>query len=120
MPNRTGPSNPILQELIKELRKKSFEHKCNLWSRLAEDLEKSSRQRREVNLYKINAYAGDNETVVVPGKVLATGVLDHKVTVAAFSFSGAAIEKINQIGKAIHIKDLIKDNPKGKKIRILG
>ena len=29
-------------------------------------------------------------------------------------------EKINKIGKAIKLQDLMKENPKGKKVRIIG
>ena len=117
---RTGPTNPLLKGLIQELRKKAHEHGANIWKRLAEDLEKPTRQRRIVNLYKINKHTKDNETVVVPGKVLAVGELDHNVTVAAFTFSGAALDKINKKGKAISINELIQEDPKGKRIRIMG
>jgi large subunit ribosomal protein L18e len=117
---RTGPQNPLLQGLIQELKKKANEHDSNLWRRLAFDLERPTRERRVVNLYRINRYAEANETVVIPGKVLAVGELDHPVTVAAFTFSGSAQEKINKLGKAISINKLLQENPKGKKIRILG
>lgn len=120
MANPTGPTNPALQELIKELKKKSHEHESKLWARLAYELSRPTRERREVNLYTINTYADKNETVVVPGKVLATGNLDKNVTVAAFRFSESAQQKINHSGKAITIKELLKENPKGKRIRILG
>ena len=117
---KTNATNPVLKNLIVELRKKSNEHNAGIWKRLAEDLEKPTRKRRIVNLYKINKYTKDNETVVVPGKVLAVGELDHNVTVAAFTFSGTARDKINKVGKAIPINDLLKEDPKGKRIRILG
>jgi large subunit ribosomal protein L18e len=117
---RTGPTNPELAKLISDLYEKSEEHSSPLWKRLAEDLSKSTRQRRIVNLYKINKFSKENETVVVPGKVLSVGEIDHKVTVAAFSFSGSALDKINKLGKAITISELIKNSPKGKNIRILG
>ena len=116
----TGTTNPELQNLIKELKKKAFEHKVKLWKRIADDLEKPARQRRIVNLYKINKYTKENETVIVPGKVLAVGELDHNVTVAAFTFSVAALDKINKVGKAIQISELIQEDPKGKRIRIMG
>jgi large subunit ribosomal protein L18e len=115
----TGPTNPLLQGLIQELKKKSVEHGVNIWKRIASDLEKPTRKRRIVNLYKINKYTKENETVVVPGKVLSVGDLDHPVTIAAFSFSGAALNKINKKGKAMLINDLIKESPKGKRIRIM-
>jgi large subunit ribosomal protein L18e len=117
---RTGPTNPLLKGLIQELRKKASEHKAEIWKRIAEDLEKPTRQRRIINLYKINKYTKENETIVVPGKVLAGGDLDHNVTVAAFTFSGAAADKINKVGKAIPLNELIKEDPKGKRIRIMG
>lgn len=117
---RTGSTNPRLQNLIKELKKKAVEHKVEVWKRIAEDLEKPSRQRRIVNLYNINKHTKENETIIVPGKVLAIGDLDHSVIVAAFGFSNAALEKINKIGKAITINELIQESPKGKRIRIIG
>jgi len=117
---RTGPTNPELRNLIQELKKKSIEHKVNIWKRIANDLERPTRKRRIVNLYRINKYTKKGETVIIPGKVLAVGDLDHPVTVAAFSFSGSAFDKINKVGKTIPINELIKESPKGKRIRILG
>ena len=117
---RTGPTNPQLRGLIQELKKKSFENGENIWKRIADDLEKPSRQRRVVNLYKINKNTKDKETVIVPGKVLSVGELDHNVVVAAFNFSDSAVEKINKVGKAITINELMKEDSKGKKIKILG
>ena len=116
----TGPTNPLLKGLIQELRKKAQEQGANIWKRVADDLEKPARQKRIVNLYKINKYTKENETVIIPGKVLAVGDLDHNVTIAAFKFSGAALDKINKVGKAIPINELIQEDPKGKRIRILG
>lgn len=117
---RTGPTNPELKTLIQELKDKSREHDVNIWRRIAEDLERSTRQRRIVNIYKINKYTEKDETVVVPGKVLAVGELDHNVVVAAFKFSGSAADKINKVGKALTIDQLLKESPKGKGIRIIG
>lgn len=117
---RTGPTNPRMVKLIEELEHKAHEHDAPIWKRLAHDLGKPTRIRRAVNLYKINEFTKDNETVVIPGKVLSVGELDHNVTVAAFAFSQSALDKINKVGKAISIFDLIKESPKGKKIKILG
>jgi len=92
-----------------------------LWKRIAEDLEKSTRNRRLVNLSSLKRFTKENETVVVPGKVLGSGEINHKLTVAAFAFSQNAkvqIEKAN--GKCITIKDLLKQNPQGKDVKIVG
>tara|TARA_Y100000310_G_C20587106_1_gene766018 strand:- start:259 stop:612 length:354 start_codon:yes stop_codon:yes gene_type:complete len=117
MVKRTGPSNPELQNLIKELNSKSD---VNLWKRLAKDLSKPTRQRRIVNIYKINKFAKEGETVVVPGKVLNLGEMEKKVDVAAFSFSDKARAKINKVAKTMTITELMDKNPEGKKVRLLG
>jgi len=57
---------------------------------------------------------------VVPGKVLGAGVLDHKVTVAAFAFSQSARERIDAVGKTLSIEELLKKNPKGTGIKLMG
>ena len=117
---RTGPTNDYLRKLIEELRKQSYEQDAIIWKRIASDLARPTRKRRIVNLYKINKNTKENEMVVVPGKVLGIGEIDHKLTIAAWTFSNSAIDKINKVGKAITIKELIKENPKGKGIRIIG
>lgn len=113
---KTGPTNPTLQKLIQELREASKKNKADIWKVIARELEKPTRQRREVNILRINMHTKANETVVVPGKVLGTGDMDHKVKVAAWQFSGAARQKV----QAISIPELIKENPKGKDVRIIG
>jgi large subunit ribosomal protein L18e len=121
MAKPTGPTNPLLKGLIEDLKLKSVEQKVALWKQLASDLEKSSRRRKIVNLSKINLYTKENETIVVPGKVLGSGVLDHKVTISAYQFSDSAKEKITKAGaKMIPLNELIKESPKGKRIKIMG
>ncbi len=106
--------------IIEEMKKTSSEEQANLWRRVAGDLEKPTRGKRVVNLSRLNRFTKENEVVVVPGKVLGTGDLAHKLTVAAYSFSESAKEKINSNGKAITLKELLQSNPKGKKVRIIG
>jgi large subunit ribosomal protein L18e len=120
MVKRTGPTNYQLKLLIEELEKKAADSGVKLWKRLAKDLKKPSRQRRTVNVYKIDKWAREGETVVVPGKVLNVGELNKKVEVAAFCFSEAAEERIKKMGKVMSIKELMEKNPEGKKVRILG
>jgi len=118
---RTGPTSTHLKNLISELKKKSFELDVKLWKRVAKDLEKPSRQRRKVNLYTINKVIRKDEIALVPGKVLSIGELEKPVTIAALNFSENALAKINLAkGKSISIEELLKTNPKGSKVRILG
>ncbi|MBI2647649.1 50S ribosomal protein L18e [Candidatus Woesearchaeota archaeon] len=121
MSKRTGPTNTILRNLIQELKKRSIEQSVNLWRRVANDLEKPTRQRRVVNLSSINRYTKENDVIVVPGKILGAGNLEHKLTISAFQFSNGAKEKIEKAGaKIISLLDLSKENPNGKGIRIIG
>ena len=118
---RTGPTNPLLQELIGELKKRSNEQSVNLWKRIALDLEKPTRQRRIVNLSKISRYTKENEIIVDPGKVLGSGMLNHKLTISAYQFSDQAKDKIEKAGaKIIPLLELSKEKPDGKKLRIIG
>jgi large subunit ribosomal protein L18e len=87
---------------------------------VSKDLEKSTRRHSNVNVFKINKVVRENETALIPGKVLSKGDLTKKITIAALNFSKEAKEKINKTGKAITIKELIKENPKGSKVRIIG
>ncbi len=118
---RTGSTNPVLLDLIAELKKRSNGQSANLWKRIALDLEKPTRQRRIVNLSKISRYTKENEVIIVPGKVLGSGALDHKLTISAFQFSDQAKEKIEKAGaKIVPLLELSKENPDGKKLRIIG
>jgi len=108
--------NPVLASLIDSL----CREKKPIWKRVAEELSRSRRQRAEVNLSKLDAYAEDGGTVLVPGKVLGTGVLSKKVTVAAFSFSDSAKKMIIDAGgKTVSIDGLCKANPEGRGVLLL-
>ena len=118
---RTGPSNVVLVGLIQELKKTSSEQNNGIWNRIATDLEKPTRQRRVVNLSNLSRYTKENEIVVVPGKVLGAGSIEHKLTISAFQFSNGAKEKLEKIGaKIVTLTELSKNNPSGKGIRIIG
>jgi large subunit ribosomal protein L18e len=118
---RSGTTNENLKGLVLNLKKNSHSREAKIWKRVASDLEKPSRQRRVVNLSRLNRFTKENETVVVPGKVLGAGSISHSIVIAALAFSGNArqqIEKAN--GKCITIPELLKQNPKGKDVRIIG
>ncbi len=118
---RTGPTNPLLRNLIEELKKRSSEQNVNIWKRVALDLERPSRQRRSVNLSRIDRYTKENELIVVPGKVLGAGSLNHKLTISAYQFSDGAREKIEKTGSSVvSLLELSKEKPDGKRIKIIG
>jgi large subunit ribosomal protein L18e len=77
------------------------------------------RNQVEANLFRINKNTKPNDTIVVPGKILAVGDLDHKITVACFNCSKSAKKKIEASGsKLISIEELLEQNPKGSGINI--
>ena len=114
-------TNPALITLIKGLKKTAYENKAVIWKDIAERLEKPLRNWPEINLNHIDIHIQEKETALIPGKVLSTGKLTKKVSIAAWSFSEKASEKIKKAGgKTLTIEELIKHNPKGKDVRILG
>jgi large subunit ribosomal protein L18e len=113
-------TNPKITQLIKNLKEKSYQEKAAVWKKLALKLEKSTRRQAEVNLSQINRHTKPDELVLVPGKVLGSGVLDHKVQIAAFNFSKTAEEKIgNAGGECMEINQLMEKNPTGTGVRII-
>jgi len=112
--------NIQLQSVVVQLKKHAIEHDAPVWKRIALELERPCRNARAVNIARISRYTKQGDTIIVPGKVLATGDLAHSVTVAAYAFSKDAAEKISAKGKIENILDLAKKNPKGTNIRIIG
>jgi len=111
----------MLLALIQELKKASYEHDVPIWRDIALRLEKPLRNWPVVNLTKIDRFIHENETALIPGKVLSAGILTKKVSIAAWSFSEKSIEKIKKAGgKHLSLEELMKKNPTGKDIRILG
>ncbi len=121
MPRTYEYQDPGRLELIKELKRVAKKENAKIWKAVAKELSRSRKNRREVNVYKINRFTNENEVVVVPGKVLGSGNLEHKVEVAAFKFTQGAKEKIEQAGgKISSIQELVRKNPKGSNVRIIG
>lgn len=113
--------NDHVMSLIEALKIRAKESEVALWKRIATELEKPTRQKREVNVYKLDKFARDGETIIVPGKVLGSGAISKKVTVAAISFSESAVAKIqSNKGIVLSIEELMQKNPKGSKVRIMG
>ncbi|MBU7043101.1 MAG: 50S ribosomal protein L18e [Theionarchaea archaeon] len=112
-------TNPNLVSLIELLRTEGYTKKIPLWIALSKRLSKPTRRTAEVNLSRIARYTQKGDTVVVPGKVLGAGILNHSVTVAAFAFSQSAREKIDVVGRTLTIPQLMEENPKGTGVKIM-
>ena len=117
---KRGPESKRTLELINLLRKSAVENKARIWRRVAERLSGASRRRAEVNLHSIDKHSKEGDMVVVPGKVLATGALNHRVTIAAHSFSASAADKIRKAGgSCVTIANVVESNPEGKGIILM-
>ena len=114
-------SNPNLVVLIDKLKEVSRNNKAPVWRDIALRLEGPKRNWAEVNISKLDRYAGDGEVVVIPGKLLGSGEIAKKVKVAAYRFSGQARDKITKAGgQDMSIEELMAESPTGSKIRIMG
>ena len=112
------------QEVIlmaKQLKAASAKNKAPIWSKLAQFALKPKSAKRVVNLTKINDLTKDNAVVIVPGKILATGKIDHKITLSSFSISNSAAKKVIESGgKILSFSEIIEKFPNGNGVQIIG
>ena len=111
----TGPSDHYNRVLIRTL----WKTKRRIWRKLSKKLSGPRQNRVEANLYRINNKTQKDDTIVIPGKVLANGDLNHKLTIACLSCSKPAKKKIESSGsKLITIEELLEQNPKGTNVKV--
>jgi large subunit ribosomal protein L18e len=111
----------VIDNTIWTLRNAFKRNKAPIWRALQEELAGPRANRREINVRRLAQTTKANEVVVVPGKVLGTGSLGHKLTVCAFSISETAAKKIIESGgKVVTFDNLINKHPDGKGVRIIG
>lgn len=69
---------------------------------------KPKRSRPSVNLDKLQRYAKDNDTIIVPGKVLGSGSISKKITLAAIDYSEGAEAKLKDANcKVVKVEEVI-------------
>src|SRR5208337_2947665 len=114
----TKTTNPELIQLISLLKKESREKQAGIWLDIADYLSKTRSQRVTVNLSKISRNTKRADTVIVPGKLLGSGSIDHAVTVASFGASEKAKAKLVAAkAKYLSIPELLEKNPTGANIK---
>lgn len=114
-------ANSMVDTTIWTLRSAFKKSKAPIWRALEEELSGSRINRREINIRRLAQVTKAGEVVVVPGKILGTGNLGHKLTVCAFSISESAAKRVIESGgKVVTFEDLIKKHPEGKGVRIIG
>ena len=120
MPRPPRKQNVELVRLVGELRRAARTQHVALWASVADRLERSRHQVRPVNVGHLDRLARAEETVIVPGKLLAEGPLTKRITVAAFAYSEEARSKVRAAGgQALSLHDLLKSRPDGAGVRLL-
>jgi large subunit ribosomal protein L18e len=115
MDAKADPSNPVLVDLIEDLRSSD----ADVYREAAEFLGKVNRDRPEVNLSDLDRNTEEGDIVVVPGKLLGSGTLGHDLEVAAFKASRPARQAANEVGDFMHIEDLVEERPDGEGVEIV-
>ena len=114
-------TNQVVLQMAKELLGASKKNNAPIWLKLSKLALKPSRSRRVINLGQLDKFVNDNDVVVVPGKVLGTGNISHKITLCSFSISTTGAKKVTQSGgKLVDFTHLIKNHPTGKGMKIIG
>ena len=113
--------NQIVLHMVKELKQASKKNKAPIWAKLAKLALKSSSSMRVVNLTRIDKVTKKDDILFVPGKVLGTGNISHKITLCSFSISTTAAKKIIKSGgEIIRSSDMIQKYPTGKGVILIG
>jgi large subunit ribosomal protein L18e len=108
-------------KLGNDLERHSRKTKQKIWRSASEDILTSRKNRPEVNVGEISRNSKEGSRILIPGKVLGTGRIDHKVTVGAYSFSKFARVKItSQGGSCLSIRDFVDSSPSVKDVVLLG
>lgn len=114
-------TSQIVIQMVKTLRVASKKNNAPIWEKLAELALKPTRAKRILNLGQIDKFASENDVIIVPGKILGTGNLTHKITLCSFSISSTVAKKIAQSGgKILDMSQIIKNHPTGKGVKIIG
>lgn len=113
--------NIVLDNVKYHLRQAYKKSRAPIWFATLKYLSKSSSMRPSVNIGKISKLTKEGDVVLVPGKVLGSGVITHKITVGAYSFSEKAFWKIQKAGgNALSLVEFIKNFPDGKRGVLIG
>ena len=113
--------NELRLKLGYDLERYSRKSKQKIWKSASDEILASRRNRPEVNISEISRNSKEGTRVLIPGKVLGLGKIDHKVIVGAFSFSNGARKKIGAVGgTCLDISEFMKSSSTVKDVVLLG
>jgi len=106
--------------MIRFLKVKGRENKARIWAVAADQLSRPRRARATLNVTHVSRSTKPDSLVLIPGKLLGAGVINHRVVIGAFEYSAAAREKIEQAGgQCMALKDFVSRYPKGSNVTIM-
>jgi large subunit ribosomal protein L18e len=114
-------TNTLIEGNIWALRRAFKKNKAPIWRALERRLLSPISNRREVNINRLANVTKQGQVIIVPGKILGSGEIGHKLTVCAISISESATNKITASGgKVITINELVEEYPDGRGVRVIG
>ncbi len=113
-------SSQDLKFAIENLLKVSRENNSPIWRDIAESLSGSRKNYASVNLGKISRLCKQDDVIVVPGKILGSGIIDKKLKVSALFISEKAMRKLRDSGSEfVPLEQLAEEMPKGTDVKII-
>ncbi len=107
-------TNPSLKETIVEARKNKS------WNQIAHILSGPTAMHSSVNLKEVDTKTTAGDTIIIPGKLLASGDLAKKVRICAISASQSALDKLKATkSEFVSIMEEIKQNPKAQGLKLI-
>jgi large subunit ribosomal protein L18e len=117
---KTEKANPQLKLLIEKLKASAREHQADVWKEVARRLEAPSNNYAKVNLSRLNRHTNSGDVVVIPGKVLGAGLVDHPISVSALNFSAnARLKLLAASGTVMTIDEILDRSPNGSNVKII-
>ena len=114
-------ASQVFIQLAKELKNAAKNNDAPIWMKLSKSALKSNSNQKTINLKKIDENSNDGNAVVIPGKVLATGTISHKIILSSFSISNSAAKKIKESGgEVLKFSEMIERFPTGNGVKIIG
>ncbi len=116
----TRKTNPQLMLQTDAFKAQARQHQANIWRELAKRLEAPSNNYAKVNLSRLNRHTNSGDVVIVPGKVLGAGSIDHPISIGAPSFSESARSKILTAGGTVlSLDEIAQVSPRGSHVKII-
>lgn len=116
----TNTTDESRRQLIIKLKRQSRNPGGRIWRTLYNELQTSRQNRVTVNVGELQNHFEKGRIMVVPGKVLADGIIEDKLEVAAVTFSAQARTKIvAKGGQCLSLEELMEKNPTGANVKVI-